>query len=256
MLERLGQRLRMYAEKDGRGYPDWALRYVPIAKRLERGNLTSKTILEIGANANGLARFLKAPGARIVALDVNLDSLREARATQNVLAVMADASALPFRDKTIDACVCADTYEHLPEDKRSLTGIEILRTLAGSGLAVVAFPSGANAEEAERRIRDAYRRYTGGTIHWLEEHNIAGLPDANTVMRELTVAAGNARHVTCEKNAPIALWVWTWSVLMCGWPGRGNALFQALLRFLTPFLCRVHFGNCYRIMIWIEANPA
>jgi len=245
----------MYADKDGRGYPDWALRYVPIATRLERRNLTSKTILEIGANANGLARFLETPGARIIALNICLDSLREARAAQGILPVMADASALPFRDKSIHVCVCVDTYEHLHEDKRRLTGIEILRTLADSGLAVVAFPSGANAEEAERRIRDAYRRYTGGTIHWLEEHNIAGIPDANKVIRELTAAAGNARRVTCEKNAAIAAWVWMWSVLMCGWPGRGNALFQALLRFLTPFLCRVHFGNCYRIMIWIDPKP-
>ena len=35
MLESIGQRLRAYAEKDGRGYPDWAIRYVPIVKRLD-----------------------------------------------------------------------------------------------------------------------------------------------------------------------------------------------------------------------------
>ena len=34
MRSAIADTLRAFAEKDGRGYPDWASRYVPIARRL------------------------------------------------------------------------------------------------------------------------------------------------------------------------------------------------------------------------------
>lgn len=252
MFEHLARRLRAYAEKDGRGYPDWALRYVPIVKRLRRFGLTSKTILEIGANANGVARFLKQHPACIISLDMSLDSLREARAAQQILPVMADAAALPFRDKDVDVCVCIDTLEHLPQEKRRDACMEIVRILAESGRAVVAFPCGAHAIEAERRVQEAYHQYTGNVIHWLKEHSDAGLPDADEAARILTEASQGAFRVAQEKNTPVIVWVWIWRILMCGWPGRGNAALQALLRLFTPLLPLVHFGEYYRAAIWIE----
>ena len=256
MFERLGQRLRAYAEKDGRGYPDWALRYVPIANRLARCGLQSKTVLEVGANANGIARFLRAPNVRIVATDIDAASLREARAAANVLPVMADAAALPFRDEAFAASVCVDTYEHLPLAKRRLASNEILRTLADDGLAAIAFPSGPDAEAAETCIREAYRRYTGGTIRWLEEHREMRLPDTDEIARELSDAAGTRRVVTRKNNTPIIIWRLVWRILMCGWPGRGNALAQALLRLATSCLCRIHIGKAYRAILWIQpSNP-
>jgi len=102
---------------------------VPIVKRLERYGIASKIILEIGANANGLARFLNQRPAAIIAVDISLDSLREARLAQHILPVMADAAALPFRDKGIDVCACVDTYEHLPHEKRRPACTEIIRVL-------------------------------------------------------------------------------------------------------------------------------
>lgn len=252
MFEHLARRLRAYAEKDGRGYPDWALRYVPIVRRLERHGVTSKTLLEIGANANGVARFLKQHPACIISLDMSLDSLREARAAQQILPVMADAAALPFRDKDVDVCVCIDTLEHLPQEKRRDACMEIVRVLAESGWGVVAFPCGAHAIEAERRMQEAYHQYTDSVIYWLKEHADMGLPDAEEAVRTLTEASRGAFRITLEKNTPVIVWNWIWRVLMCGWPGRGNAVFQALLRLLTPLLCRMHFGRCYRVIVWIE----
>lgn len=249
MLEGLAEHLRTYAEKDGRGYPDWAVRYAPILKRLRKRDLASSVILEIGANANGFSRFAK---VRAVAVDVDIEHLREARATQDVAAVAADAAALPFAGGCVDVCVCVDTFEHLSSRARQDAAGEIVRVLRGTGTAVVTFPSGSAAARAESKINEEYRTWTGQSLSWFEQHAAEELPCAAETVRRFDALIGATHGVTLTKNAALPVWTWMWRVLINGWPGRGNALFQALLRLMTPLLCRLHFGTCYRVMIWLE----
>ncbi len=251
MLEALHRRLLAYAEKDGRGYPDWALRYMPLVRRLRRRGALAAAgqILEIGANENGLARFA---GVRVIVVDADLASLRSARQAQDVLPVAADAAALPFRAGAMDLCVCIDTLEHIATERRPEALEEAARVLAAPGTAAIAFPSGEAAARAERRVREAYRRHTGREFRWFSEHAAQELPDAEDATTTLRQCVGDARRVTLGENANLWLWHLMWRVLICGWPGRGNALFQALLRLCTPLLCRVHLGVCYRRVIWIE----
>jgi SAM-dependent methyltransferase len=252
MFEGLGQKLRAYAEKDGRGYPDWAMRYCPIVRGLKHRNLDRDRLLEIGANENGFARFAK---VRTIVVDRALEHLRAARNTQPVLPLVADIQNLPFPDGAVDVCLCVDTFEHLPECVRGLAAKEILRVLKPSGEAVVAFPSGAAAAEAETRIRNAYAAQTGNTLRWFEEHIERGLPDAEglaTLFEQGARGAGGERTVIRKKNTSLFVWRMMWRILLCGWPGRGNALFQALLRLFTPLLTRIHVGTCYRAVLWIE----
>ena len=166
----------------------------------------------------------------------------------------ADIASLPFADGSFDVCVCVDTYEHLPASSRAAACREILRVLCPTGVAVVAFPSGKPAEQAEQIIRDAYRALTSAPLSWLEEHASEGLPDADEIARVFAEAGGGAFSVTCTKNATLWVWRWMWRVLMCNWPGRGNALFQAALRLSTPVVCRMHFGTCYRAVVWIQCK--
>lgn len=249
MFDALSRRLRAYAEKDGRGYPDWALRYVPLVARARRNGLARGPILEIGANQNGFARFA---AMRTVAVDIAADHLRAARETQDVLPVVADIAALPFRDRVFSTLVCVDTFEHVPAAARTLAIGEILRVTAMDGVSVVTFPSGAAASRAETTIRDEYREFSGSALRWLEEHVEHGLPEAAPIAERFRLGAPPERVVSIEANAPVWLWVWVWRVLMCGWPGRGNVFFQVLLRWLTPLLCRASFGQGYRVVIWVE----
>ncbi len=242
------QRLRAWAEKDGRGYPDWAMRYHPVVRALRPWFSRSGVVLELGANENGLARFIDRP---VVVVDISHESLAAARRAQRVLPVRADISALPFADGSITACVCMDTFEHVNAELRDVAAAEITRALRPDAAAVIGFPAGTGAFEAEARVRAAYYRYTGRTIKWLEEHVDHGLPTGVRMYAALRECAGTGRRVTRTWNANLWVWEWMWLVLMCGWPGRGNAVFQALLRVMTPLLTHCNFGPCYRTMLWV-----
>lgn len=241
--------LRAWAEKDGRGYPDWAMRYLPVVRTLKPWLTQPGFVIEIGANANGLGRFTQRP---VIAVDLSMEHLRECRANQHVAAVVrADMRALPFADGAAIACVCMDSFEHTDRVGRDAACGEIVRILRPEGAAAIGFPAGTAAFNAEARIRAAYYRYTGGTIRWFEEHMEHGLPTGVRIYAHLREVAGPSRRVERTGNANIWVWEWMWLVLMCGWPGRGNSLAQALLRAMTPLLAQLHFAPCYRTMLWV-----
>ena len=243
------QDLRAWAEKDGRGYPDWAMRYLPIVRRLGAETLSRGSILEIGANENGLSRFA---GVSVIAVDIERAHLMACRDTQRIAPVIADIAALPFRDGTFSVCVSVDTFEHIPESKRNVAIAEMIRVTDASATITVTFPSGAASVEAERAVRKRYHALTGNTIKWLEEHEDVGLPDPEKMQARFRDCAGETHAVSAEGNAPLRIWTWMWLVMMCNWPGRGNAVFQVLLRLLTPLLSRVRAAKNYRTMIWVE----
>lgn len=246
MLERIGSMLRAYAFADGRGYPDWAVRYLPICRQISALHLRPRTIIEIGANQNGFARF---SGLRTIVTDIAIEHVREARSTQNVMPVVANATALPFKNACAELCVCVDTFEHLSPEQRRFAVAQIARVTARCGAAVIAFPTGAAAAAAEQDICRRYKTLTGSGFRWLEEHAAHGLPEAEEIFRVLCTAFPN-RRIVKKRNANLRVWRWMWMILICEWPGRGNALFQALLRFATPLLTRIHFGTCYRVVLW------
>ncbi|MBN2308530.1 MAG: class I SAM-dependent methyltransferase [Candidatus Hydrogenedentes bacterium] len=206
-------------------------------------------ILELGANQNGFARFAR---CRVVVADRALEHLRAARATQDVLPVAADAAALPFRDGAFAVCVCMDTFEHFDEPTRARCVQELARVAGPSATMAIGFPAGDAAARAEAAIREAHFAFTGRRLVWLEEHALHPLPDPARVAAQLSDAAGPGRTVSVRKNASLWIWHGMWRILMCGWPGRGNALAQAALRLVTPVLCRIHTGVCYRAVVWLE----
>lgn len=55
----------------------------------------------------------------------------------------ADATALPYRDRTFDAVVCSETLEHIPNPQSAVE--EIARVLSPRGLLFVTVPNLWNA---------------------------------------------------------------------------------------------------------------
>jgi len=239
--------LQRRAERRGRGYPDWYLRYVPALRRVRAFLGAGRPIIEIGANENGLARFV---AGRVIAVDISLAHLCAALASRPVLAVVADASRLPFRDGVAGVCASFDTLEHVPEARRAAFCRELVRVTAVDGAALLAFPSGAEASAAEATIRAAYARHTrGGRIRWLEEHLEAPLPDAGAVAA-LLAEAGAGRCTEIHENAPLWVWRGMWRVLMCGAGGRLNPLLQWGLYAVCPVLVWLPGRRHYRAVIY------
>lgn len=249
MREVIARMLRRYAGAKGRGYPDWAIRYVPIVRWLERSGLSGKRILEVGANENGLAQFAKTP---VVALDIELEHLRAARSIGLVKPVCADIAALPFASGTFDVVVSVDTFEHINEESRNMAVEELLRIVGDKGRVVVAFPSGVDSARAEAFVNERCKSFSGQPVKWLEEHVEMGLPEGDQIADQIRRKLDAQQRVTVRKNANLRVWQWMWVILMGGWPGFGNAFFQAVLHFITPVLCYVHVGPCYRTILYVE----
>lgn len=248
MRREIKRYLRERAEKDGRGYPDWAMRYLPVVRRLPKLPPGAR-VLEIGANRNNIARFMDTP---VVVANLSTDELKDARESRNVLPVRADMRALPFRRDYFDVVVCMDTLEHVSRDVRDKGCTEFVRVLGEKGTGVIGFPAGSIAMAAETRLRNCYYRATGRKLHWLEEHTVHGLPSSIRIFAHLADAARQTHRVRRVRNTSIVVWEWMWKVLICDWPGRYNAVFQYFLRALTPVLSRIHVGRCYRALIWLE----
>jgi 2-polyprenyl-3-methyl-5-hydroxy-6-metoxy-1,4-benzoquinol methylase len=87
--------------------------YIPLGLKLDQ------TLLDVGTCTGNLGHSLNRGGIRTIGTDINLAALKmgqeifNARQPQN-LSTQATSNALPFIDKSFDAVVSQDLFEHLP----------------------------------------------------------------------------------------------------------------------------------------------
>jgi len=97
---------------------------------------TCTKILDVGC---GIGRFLSFFPKKSIGLDINMDSLRKARA-QHLIVVRANAINLPFKKEVFDGIRCSHIVEHFgPQDAYELIK-ETARVLKQGGIIIIQAP--------------------------------------------------------------------------------------------------------------------
>ena len=186
-----------------RRYPQWnldvALRTLPVVAHLNRWN--PERVLDVGPGDEGLSRYW---GRRTFSVDVFAPDRAPASLTRRVCGT---GTALPFKDRSVDAVVCLDVLEHVPEAYRSHVLSEMIR-VARKEL-VLAVPCGPASHRAEEKLERIYEKRTGSPHPYLHEHLKHGLPEADQLARDirsLAVSLGRDARIREQKNVNLKLW--------------------------------------------------
>jgi len=91
--------------------------------------------LEVGA---GVGTDALALGANVIGVDRSLTMCRESRARGLIMALVADAEALPFSSGLVDGCWSDRTFQHLAHPQRALD--ELIRVMKPGATIVVVDP--------------------------------------------------------------------------------------------------------------------
>ncbi len=229
-------------------YPNWnldaALRYLPIAEHLNRSG--AEQVLDVGSGGAGLSLYW---GRRTIALDVSLPLALQGSLIRPVLGT---ATALPFRDRSIEVIVSCDVLEHIPQADRSEVLSEMVRVARRQ--IIVAAPCGQLAHQAEEEVAQVYREKTNGGHPWLQEHLDHGLPDATeleTTIRSLAEARDRRASIQVQKHMNLKLWKWLFRHYFGGGPRKARLIRYYLLA-LIPFLQHMHWGETYRKIFFVD----
>jgi SAM-dependent methyltransferase len=118
-------------------------------------------VLDAGCGPNpATAIAVHRPDRLVIALDIGLGTVRLACATgrardRRLAGVVADVEHLPLRTGCLDAVICDDTIEHVPDDRAVVR--ELARCLRLRGVVVVATPNRLGLQVLYRRAKDRIR---------------------------------------------------------------------------------------------------
>ncbi len=145
---------------------NWAIRYQPIVKELQRSQ--PPWVLDAGSGAEGIKLFWRGK--------VNGVDLHFKRRTLH-RGIIASTLDLPLADRSCPVVVSCDLLEHIQPDQREEMIMELTRVVKGDLL--LGFPSGAAATQTYQMLAQNYGPKK--MPEWLYEHLEFGLPDAHQV---------------------------------------------------------------------------
>ena len=229
-------------------YPQWnldaALRYLPVAEHLKRSK--PGRVLDVGPGDEGLSRYW---GHHTIGVDFSAPTHWRQTRTKPVL---GSGTALPFKDRFMDAVVCVDVLEHIPGKTRSQVISELIR-VAGREL-ILAVPCGTSSRRAEEKLERIFEKKTGAPHPWLQEHLAHGLPEAGALeeeIRALAVEQGRNARTFEKKNVNLRLWHVVFHLYFSGGPKMQRVIGYYLLA-LIPLLRRINWGKTYRRIFFVR----
>lgn len=147
-------------------------RYAAATHLLTALEMDAPRVLEVGANRQRLlGQFL--PEASFLYTD-----LRAEGDEQDF--VVADATQLPFADRSFDAVVSLDVLEHIPAELRGRAVAEMAR-VADRMVVIGCPPNEPWVREAELDANSRWHELYGEDYVWLQEHKEFGLVDSAEV---------------------------------------------------------------------------
>ncbi len=104
----------------------------------------NEKVLEVGCGRGFYLRVLKSvwPNLEVTGIDLNPKYLKKAKEFIGGLRVdlrVANATKLPFKDKTFDRIIATEILEHISDDEKTIS--EMFRVLKPGGIIMVTVPS-------------------------------------------------------------------------------------------------------------------
>jgi SAM-dependent methyltransferase len=122
-------------------------------------------IADVGCSTGYLLEDLRRayPSATLVGLDLVAAGLHKAhRLVPSASLLLADVTALPFADASVDAIVSANVLEHVPDDEAALR--ELRRVLRPGARAALIVPAGPGLYDYYDKLLGHERRYSRGEL--------------------------------------------------------------------------------------------
>ena len=155
--------------------PHQVVRYAP-ALRAARRLAPGARVLEVGSGVEGIGTWLR---RRFVGVDISFAGATIAHLDP----VRADATRLPFPDRSFDLVACVDVLQDLPHEVVPDACHEMARVARGA--VVVVTPSGFEAERSDRNMLDWCGMRGVDPPDWLRQHVHHGLPSPDAIGQAL-----------------------------------------------------------------------
>ena len=110
----------------------------------ELGRIKGKTVLDAGCEIGYVSQHIEQKGAKVLAFDVVEPAIKEFKKKikalkLNIRAFVAYAQKIPLKNNRVDAIVCTEVIEHMPQLEKVFAEFE--RVLKPGGLVVITFPN-------------------------------------------------------------------------------------------------------------------
>jgi len=120
----------------------------------------SDLILEVGAGTGRITVEFVKRGAKVVALDYSVRSLKINRARSNCQAVLADICYLPFKSSIFNKAASISVFQHIPTAQARLRGLKEVRRVLKEGAPFLIMAYNNQLLDKLRRDKEGYHSST------------------------------------------------------------------------------------------------